>query len=189
MKTLIITAQPSSEGFVHEIASQYAGTKKTKGIDIEIVDLYAPEYAQEFLKFEDINLMPQDLVKDLFHEKIQNADELVFVFPIWWGDAPAILKNWIDVNLSSDFAFRFKKNGMPEGLLKGKTAKIIATSGAPKFLYWWWGYPYKKIWKKGTLEFCGLKVTDTLHIGGITNKVTRDTKDSVLQKITKLALK
>lgn len=56
-----------------------------------------------------------------------NADELVFVFPIWWGDAPAILKNFIDCNFHSGFAFRYE-NGRPIGLLKGKSARIIATS-------------------------------------------------------------
>jgi putative NADPH-quinone reductase len=71
--------------------------------------------------------MGQDPVTKAIQEKILAANELVFIFPIWWGDAPAILKNFIDCNFHSGFAFRYE-NGKSVGLLKGKSARIIATS-------------------------------------------------------------
>ena len=30
------------------------------------------------------------------HAKIEKADGLVFVFPLWWSDGPAKLKGWFD---------------------------------------------------------------------------------------------
>jgi NAD(P)H dehydrogenase (quinone) len=42
-------------------------------------------------------------------EKILWADEIVLVFPIWWGDMPAIMKNWMDCNFMSGFAFKYEK--------------------------------------------------------------------------------
>jgi putative NADPH-quinone reductase len=46
--------------------------------------LYDEKYSQKFLKFEEISNMPEDSVKNLFHEKMTKADEYIFVFPIWW---------------------------------------------------------------------------------------------------------
>jgi NAD(P)H dehydrogenase (quinone) len=41
---------------------------------------------------------PQDKKTLGMHEKISNADEIVLVAPIWWGQIPAIMKNFIDTN-------------------------------------------------------------------------------------------
>jgi multimeric flavodoxin WrbA len=34
----------------------------------------------------------------MMHDKILNADEIVLIAPIWWGQVPAIMKNFIDRN-------------------------------------------------------------------------------------------
>jgi putative NADPH-quinone reductase len=43
---------------------------------------------------------------------------------------PAIMKNFFDSNFLTGFAFKYE-NGKSVGLLKGKNARIIATSGGP----------------------------------------------------------
>lgn len=91
-------------------------------------------------------------------QKIDWAEELVFIFPVWWADAPAILKNWIDCNFTAGFAFKYI-NGKPVGLLKGKTAQIFATSGAPSFVYTLFPLSYKLLWGMLRLGFCGIKTT------------------------------
>jgi NAD(P)H dehydrogenase (quinone) len=48
-----------------------------------------------------------DTKTSLMQQKITWADELIFVFPIWWGSMPAVMKNWIDVNFLGGFAFRY----------------------------------------------------------------------------------
>jgi NAD(P)H dehydrogenase (quinone) len=42
--------------------------------------------------------MGRDETTKKIQAKITWADELIFIFPIWWGDAPAIVKNFIDCN-------------------------------------------------------------------------------------------
>ena len=65
MKTLIFTAQPSSTGFVHTIASQYAGTKNNTETTAEIVNLYDEQYQLPFLDFENMRdiEMPENAKK------------------------------------------------------------------------------------------------------------------------------
>ena len=58
------------------------------------------------------------------HVKIKEADEIVFCFPVWWGDAPAILKNWLDYNFTSGFAFKYDPIGVIK-LLKGTIIVIL----------------------------------------------------------------
>ena len=97
MKTLIITAHPSKKGFTHKIARIIS--EVTNG---EIIDLYN-EPVQEFLKFEDIgDIMISEQTKS-YQNKISKADILFFIHPIWWGNVPAILKNFCDLVFQAGF--------------------------------------------------------------------------------------
>jgi putative NADPH-quinone reductase len=51
---------------------------------VEILDLYNTDLEQDFLRFEDPKKMGEDPVTKKIQEKILAADELVFIFPIWW---------------------------------------------------------------------------------------------------------
>lgn len=108
MKKFIITAHPSSQGFTHKIAERLTKLSAERGDEVEILDLYKTELKQDFLSFEDMKEMGQDDITKQIQAKISWADELVFVFPIWWGDAPAILKNFIDCNFGAGFAFKYE---------------------------------------------------------------------------------
>lgn len=186
MKTLIITAQPSSKGFVHQIAKQYEGSKKSMGEKVELINLYDKENELPFLQFEDANNIDKNLVREKLQEKIKESDELVFIFPLWWGDMPAILKNFIDQTFTSGFAFQFK-NKRPIGLLTKKTAKVIVTFDAPKFLYFFTGFPLKNIFTKKILAFCGIKTSRFKTYGSISS-LSSDKKKKILKEITDLAL-
>ncbi len=180
MNTLIITAHPSSMGFTHSIAHAYKENAEIEGRDVEILDLYATDLKQDFLRFEKMSDIGKNEITQKMQQKIEWAEELVFVFPVWWADAPAILKNWIDCNFTTGFAFKYI-NGKPVGLLKNKTARIFATSGAPSFVYGLFPLPYKILWGMLRLGFCGITTT-YLKVFGNMEKTSAVDKKSALSK-------
>jgi NAD(P)H dehydrogenase (quinone) len=98
-KTLIITAHPSSLGFTHKIADKYKKSVEKNNSTAEILNLYKKENTQDYLRFENVKTdFPQDEKTLSMHKKITEADEIVLVAPIWWGQIPAIMKNFIDTN-------------------------------------------------------------------------------------------
>lgn len=148
-------AHPSSKGFSRNIAERYANAFSGES---EILDLYDPEWQQPFLTFEDMSKYPADDVREKIQEKIQLASEIVFIFPLWWGYMPAILKNFIDQNFTAGFAFQYK-NGRPVGLLSEKTARIFITCDGPKWIYRLLLSPFFTLLKIITLRFCGIRTT------------------------------
>ncbi|HWI54433.1 MAG TPA: NAD(P)H-dependent oxidoreductase, partial [Desulfobacteria bacterium] len=72
--------------------------------------------------------VPDDIAAE--QAEVSWADVLVFIYPIWWFERPAILKGWFDKVFSHGFAYRQTNEGTVEGLLKGKKAVVITTSGA-----------------------------------------------------------
>jgi len=186
MKTLIIKAHPSSKGFTHKIAEIYQKTAqaKDKTWKFETIDLYkCPQEYFNYEKLEDLKKLDKEQKK--YQKMIKDADELLLIFPIWWGDAPAILKNWWDSNMTSGFAFEYK-NKRPVGLLSDKTAKIITTSGAPKFFYILNGIygAVKTIWKKSRLKFCGIKLKSFTLLGSFS--IYERNEKAAIEKIKKL---
>lgn len=101
MHILIITAHPSSHGFTHAIAQTYQSACEKKGYTTEILDLYQTDLKMDFLRFDDQSeLKLPNPTREALQAKITAADELVFVFPIWWVNIPAVLKNFFDTVLT-----------------------------------------------------------------------------------------
>ena len=194
MKTLIVTAHPSSKGFTHQIADAYKKGRETKGqklgqpMEVEILDLYKTDIKQDFLRFEATSDMAKpDAAREAMQAKIAAADNIVFVHPMWWVSPPAILKNFIDVNFAAHFAFRYI-NGKPVGLLKGKTTAVFITCDGPRWLYWLIAMPFRTIWIYGILQYCGLKVK-TFKLFDRKMFRTEEEKTSFLVKVQKIAEK
>ncbi len=69
-------------------------------------------------------LAPSDQLVD----ELKAADVVVMGAPIYNFGVPAALKAWVDMIARARLTFRYTENG-PEGLLKGKRAYIVVTSG------------------------------------------------------------
>ena len=75
--------------------------------------------------------IPNDVLEE--HGKIENADCIIFLYPVWWSDCPAMMKGWFDKVYSLGYAY-----GQVAELPKMKIIKqgiVIYTAGHPnKFL-------------------------------------------------------
>ncbi len=179
MKKLIITANPSSKGFTHTIAEKYIQLSKKKWDETELLNLYTTELRQDFLTYEDKEDMWTDVTVKKIQAKISWADELVFIFPIWWWDAPAILKNFLDCNFTPGFAFKYV-GWKWVWLLNGKSARIIVTSGVPSFVYKIL-FHIQFFWKLSRIGFCWLKQKSFTVFGNI--DWTKTDKNKYLDEI------
>lgn len=68
---------------------------------------------------------------DAVLNELKEADILIIGTPIYNFGVPAAVKAWIDLITRAKEAFRYTPDG-PEGLLTGKTAYIVLTSGGTK---------------------------------------------------------
>ncbi|MCA9459011.1 MAG: NAD(P)H-dependent oxidoreductase [Nanoarchaeota archaeon] len=155
MKKIVITASPSKLSFTNKIAERIKEKSKD---EIFVIDLYDKENELEFLSFQNVKKdFPIDDKIKKYQKMVSEADELIFVFPLWNFGEPAILKNFYDRVFTSHFAFKYV-NGKSIGLLKGKTARFYITCDANKAHYIFLGNHLKFIWKYGRIRSCGIKM-------------------------------
>lgn len=155
---------------------------------VEILDLYQTELKMDFLRFENQSeLKLPNPTRETLQAKIAQADELVFIFPVWWVNVPAILKNFFDTVLTPWFAYRYKKGSMfPEQLLTGKKARIFCTCDARGWMYWLIGNPLRIMLKVGTLGWCGIKVKSYTVFDQM-RKSTDNDREKMLSKVSRMA--
>ena len=167
MKILLILGHPNQTSFCNAILEQYAnGADKAEIEILRLGQLYFNPISQGYTV-----PMPLEPDLELAQQHIAWADHLVFVYPTWWGDMPALLKGFLDRVLMPGFAFKYKKDSIWwDRLLQGKTARIITTMDGTS----WWHYlmhfaPGINALKRATLHFCGIAIVNTTIIGGVRN--------------------
>jgi len=93
---------------------------------------------------------------------VRAAEGYVVVHPNWWGQPPAILKGWVDRVVRPEVAYRFldgdSGEGIPEGLLRARTAVVLNTSNTePERELVVFGHPLEALWVRCIFGFCGVE--------------------------------
>ncbi|MDR3457481.1 MAG: NAD(P)H-dependent oxidoreductase [Verrucomicrobiae bacterium] len=162
MKISIILAHPNPGSFNHAIAGAAADGLRQNGHAVVFHDLCQEQFPALLPASELQKDAPLEPVVARHCAEIAAADGIVIVHPNWWGMPPAILKGWIDRVLRMEVAYRFVANdkgeGVPQGLLRAKSAIVFNTANTPedreRTIF---GDPLETLWKKCIFALCGVK--------------------------------
>ncbi len=135
MKSTIIVGHPdpSEERLNRVLAGRYAQAMTAAGGEVRVVDVSRLEFP--ILRTYD------DFFKGTAPEAVQAAqhdiawaDQLVFFFPLWIGDMPALLKGLIEQLFRPGLVVAAgDRSG--KRLLGGKSARLVVTMGMPALVY------------------------------------------------------
>lgn len=169
-RVLVILGHPAEASLCGAIAEAYQSGAQAAGQDVRLLRLGQLNFDPILRNgYNTIQPLEPDLVAA--QESIAWAEHLVFVYPIWWGSIPAILKGFFDRIFLPGFAFKFKKDAlMVDGLLKQRTAHLIATMDTPPWYYRLvYRMPGHNQMKRTILEFCGIKPVTVTSYGPVKN--------------------
>lgn len=180
-KVLIVYAHQEPTSFNGSMKDVAVEELSKQGCTVTVSDLYAMNFEPRATR-SDITGAPSNpqafkygvetyeayktgaLKSDILEEqkKVQEADLVIFQFPLYWFSMPAIMKGWIDRVFCQGFAFDIP-GFYDSGFLKDKLALLSLTTGSPAdmyvkaadngdFRYFLWPLQH------GTLHFCGFKI-------------------------------
>ncbi|USN45586.1 MAG: NAD(P)H-dependent oxidoreductase [Candidatus Woesearchaeota archaeon] len=153
-KTLLLFASPNKEGHNATILSELTRTLDENKETYEVIDVFKEQVSPFGKSEKELAAFVQRMQK-----KITESERLIICTPVWWNALPSPLKAFFDLVFAAGFAFRYSKQGIPVKLLKGRTAHVITTCGAPLFLSrTLQGNRAAKVLCRDTLGFCGYKV-------------------------------
>lgn len=158
MRILLVLGHPDSESFCAALAQSYADAARAAGHEVRELKLHALDFDPILHRgYREIQALEPDLQRA--QADILWAEHLVFVYPVWWGGVPALLKGFLDRLLLPGFGFRYRQNSsFWDRLLSGRSARLITTLDTPGWYFRWvWGAPAHRQMRGTVLEFCGIR--------------------------------
>lgn len=140
MRTVIVFNHPHEGSYCNAILNAVTKGLQKANHEIDLMHLdndgFNPVMSKADLKafVEHKPIDPQ--VKD-YNERLKTADNLIFIFPIWWDLMPATTKGFIDRVLSPGVVYDHHPRGfgLVPLLKKLKSVTVITTMNKPKIMY------------------------------------------------------
>jgi NAD(P)H dehydrogenase (quinone) len=157
-KILIVVGHPLPNTFCEALGKAYKDGAESAGHQATLVLL--SQIAFDPILREGFHRV-QPLEPDLqaAYRAFKDCDHWVLIFPLWYGDMPALMKGFIERILQPDLiAHPAGDNAMNWSLFKNKTARIVMTMGMPVSIYrYWYGGHALKLLARNILNFIGIK--------------------------------
>ena len=131
MKVFVVYCHPSEDSFTKKMLDSFVKGVEDAGNECIISDLYKMDFKtdmseQEYLR--DAYYKTEPVVADdvrMEQEKINASDAIVFIYPVFWTEAPAKLVGWFDRVWSYGLAYGERK------MKTLQTGMILCSAGNP----------------------------------------------------------
>jgi len=182
MNILVINGHPNSNSLNAALAQTYFKTAELAGAHVRYLAIgelnFNPNLQYGYAQRMDLE---PDLLRAL--DDIYWSTHQVWIHPMWWVGMPALLKGFFDRLFLPGLVFKHSTTGETQGLLKGKTARILVTMGdlSPEI--------HQSIYKssgtlplqEGILTYCGVQVEKVEVIGPLNDFTPSDIEQLFIQ--------
>lgn len=130
MHIFIVYCHPSEQSFTAEVRDAFIRGLTDAGHSYEISDLYKMGFNAEFSEreylrdafYNENGVIDEDVLAE--QRKIQAADAIAFIYPVFWTEAPAKLVGWFGRVWTCGFAY-----GSNRSMKQLEKALVIAVAG------------------------------------------------------------
>jgi len=135
MHTYILFAHPSRRSFTWEVLQAFTQGLADAGHTFETCDLYAVDFKADMdlaqyereTSLDPAAPVPDDVLRE--QSRIDGADGLAFIYPVWWSDCPARLKGWFDRVLTYGYAYLYTDAGHTTSRIRTRKALVLCPAG------------------------------------------------------------
>ncbi len=162
----VIVGNPKQDSFSRALADAYRSGAEGAGHEVRLFDLSRMAFDPVLHRgFEPGQALEPDLAEA--QEAIRWAEHTVWVWPLWLGFPPALMKGFLERALTLGFAL--EKDGRNMGhlpLLGGRSARIVVTMAMPVFIYYLMaGARSVRTFRANVLAYVGFRPVRTTLFG------------------------
>lgn len=188
MKTTIVFAHPWHGSFNKAILDQVTTKLKELNRDYHLIDLYKDKF-NPALQEKDLALFSQGLstdpLVDRYIDMLKETDNIIFIFPIWWYEAPAIIKGFFDKVLLVNRLGKYNDDRtkiIPFITMK-KSIVITTSEVTTETLEKEQGDPIGTVLFKGVMENTGMFNRVWMNLGRI-NFISSEDRTAFLEQVS-----
>lgn len=185
-RILIIDGHPDDGSYGRALAEAYRRGAERSGAEVRMLNL-------RDLSFDPIlrhgYRQRMELEPDLVaaQELLTWSEHQVWLYPVWWGSLPALLKGFIDRTFLPGFAFKKRPGSLLwDRYLQGRSARVICTMDQPT---WYYSLVYRSpshhAMARTILRFVGIRPVRITAIGPV-RLSTEAFRNKWLQRVERL---
>ena len=185
MSTLVVVSHSDPDSLTQHFAR--AVSDAVDG-DVEFADLAAERFDPRFEPadldlFRGTGPLPADVLAE--QQRIDRADNLILVFPMYWWSVPGLLKGWIDRVFVNGWAYDVTPDGGFEKKLGNLTVHLVvlAADDAASFQRHGVHDAFRTQIERGVFEYCGATVGSTTFVYESDTK-SRDTLEAEIAEVS-----
>jgi putative NADPH-quinone reductase len=148
MRVLVLYAHPNPESYGAALHRTVVSALEDAGHVVDDCDLYAEGFDpvltyDERMAYHDVPGNRAPVAE--YVRRLENAEALVLVFPVWNFGFPAILKGFLDRVFLPGVSFRIEDGLVQPNLTHLKRLVAVTTYGAPRWRAMLMGDPPRKV--------------------------------------------
>lgn len=168
MHSLIALSHPNPASLTHAVAArlEQAIIAARPGNSVDIADLHAEGFDPRFspsdiAHFNGTAALPASIRAE--QARIDRADALILVYPVYWWSMPALMKGWIDRVFANGWAYVETADGKVEKRLQRLSVHLVGIGAADLKTYAKYGYDRAMQTQidTGIFGFCGARVASS----------------------------
>ena len=165
MHSLIVVSHPDAQSLTHAVATAIGQgiTGTNAQHSVEFADLNAEGFDPRFTLADHRHFLkqapaPMDIAAE--QARLDRAQALVLVYPVYWWSLPALLKGWIDRVFAQGWAYSDTPEGKVVKQLQHLTVHLVGVGGADNGTYARHGYASAMNTQidHGIFDYCGAPV-------------------------------
>ena len=134
LRHVVVLGHPDPHSFNHAIAARYCEAVRACGQEAVVRDLYALDFDPRLHAGNRPGHATSHLAADVSRELglLRDADVILFVYPLWFGMPPAIIKGYVDRVLGAALTPDSIVRNIPDAVLDGRTFATFSTSATTR---------------------------------------------------------
>ncbi|MEV4201180.1 NAD(P)H oxidoreductase [Micromonospora globbae] len=154
---LLVVAHPRGDSLTAQVAGRARVGLEAEGFSVDLLDLHVEGFDPRMTVADEPDWADREKVYSAevraHMRRVDAADLIVVVFPVWWYGLPAILKGWVDRVWNYGFAYgrsspRLAEKRMLWLGLAGESARSYARHGLDEML--------ERQLRVGISNYCGI---------------------------------
>lgn len=131
-KHCVILCHPDPHSFCAAMAERYCATVQRLGHHVIVRDLYHMGFDPVLRANERPTAPDFKLSADVEHElaSIAGSAQFVFIYPLWFGTPPAMMKGYVERVLGAGFSHKAMRDQQFHPIMSGRNLLSLSSSGS-----------------------------------------------------------
>jgi NAD(P)H dehydrogenase (quinone) len=197
MTLLTVFAHPVPSSYPGAVMNAFHDPFRAAGETIDVVDLHREGFDPRFTEADHAHFwgaaVPPDVAE--MHRRVEAADRLAFVYPVYWWGMPALMKGWIERVFTGGWAYQYGRGVEDRGtteltsLLRNVPTALIGVGGSKQRTYDKYGYDeaMRTQIDVGTFAYCGVSDVESHLIPDIEAEANTAERDAGLRTAREIA--